>query len=77
MWFRSSYLRVLGGGSLLLGLGRARVVASVLVFLLLLLLGASAEHGENIVGSAGGSSRDGAGRVGSSGGSLLSHGLKG
>jgi alkylation response protein AidB-like acyl-CoA dehydrogenase len=36
-----------GGGSFTVGLGAARVVAAILVIFLLLLLGASAKHGED------------------------------
>ncbi len=61
-----SYLWVLGGSSLLLGLCGARVVTTVLL-LGLLLLGSTAKHGEDIVldGVGGGS-----GGVGDGGGDL-------
>lgn len=61
----SSYLWVLASGGGLLCLGRARVIATVLI-LDLLLLGTSSEHGEDAVLHVGGSG--GHGRSGGGGG---------
>lgn len=61
----SSYLWVLASGGLLLCLSRARVIATVLI-LNLLLLGTSAEHGEDAVLHVGGGG--GHGRSGGAGG---------
>lgn len=66
----SSYLWVLSSSGGLLCLGRARVIATVLI-LDFLLLGTSAEHGEDAVlhvGGGGGHGRSGGG--GSTGGAL-------
>jgi hypothetical protein len=70
-----SYLWVLASGGLLLRLSRAGVIATVLI-LDLLLLGTSAEHGEDAVLHVGGGSGHSRSSSGSGTGGALYYGLR-